>query len=133
MYTLHRAQVWFKLHETVRMFISLKSRSDLKLGHIGLKARSKGQILENNVYTQESSFDPIFINLCQNVCHHEKRIRLTVGHVGSKSRSLGQILEKSCVHSRRHSFDPICIKLGQNVCHHDFWNKFETGSCQVRK
>ena len=73
------------------------------------------------------------MNLCQNVCHHEKRTNLKVGHVESKIRSLGQILKKSCVHSRRHSFDPMCMKLCQNVCHHEISDKFETGSCRIKK
>ena len=75
-------------------------------------------------------------NLCQTVCHHEKRTNLKVCHVGSKTsygtRSLGQIL-KNRVHSRRHSFDPICMKLCQIVCHHEISGKFETGSCRVQK
>ena len=35
----------------VRMFIFMKSRSELKLGHIGLKTRSPGQILEKIMCT----------------------------------------------------------------------------------
>ena len=39
------------------MFISMKSMSDMKLGHIGSKASSPGQILEkNHVYTSEGTF-----------------------------------------------------------------------------
>ena len=72
------------------------------------------------------------MNLCQNVCYHEKRTNLKVDHVGSKTRSLGQIL-KTGVHSRRHSFDSICMKLCQNVGHHDNSYKLETGSCPVKK
>ena len=35
------------------MLIITISRSSLKLGHVGLKPRSQGQILENIVYTIE--------------------------------------------------------------------------------
>ena len=54
------------------------------------------------------------MNLCQNVCHHEKGTNLKVGHVESKIAHWVKS-GKSCVYSRRHSFDPICIKLCQNV------------------
>ena len=33
------------------------------------------------------------MNLCQNVCHHEKRTDLEVGHVGSESRPLAYYLK----------------------------------------
>ena len=36
-------------------------------------------------------FDLIPMNLCQNVCHHEKKTDLKVGHAGSETRILGQI------------------------------------------
>ena len=73
------------------------------------------------------------MNLCQNVCHREKRTGLKVGDVGLETKSFGQILEKSCVLFSRHSFDPVCMKLCQNVCHHEILDKFETGSCRVKK
>ena len=59
----------------------MNSRADLKLDYIGLKSRSQGQILENNVYILEGS---VLIQY-QNVCHHEKWTNLKVGRVGSKS------------------------------------------------
>ena len=55
------------------------------------------------------------MNICQNVCHHEKRTDLKVGHVGSGTMSVGQNLEKSCVLFSKHNFDPVCMKLCQNV------------------
>ena len=73
------------------------------------------------------------MNLCLNVCHHEKRTDLKAGHIGSENRSLGQILEKSYVFSSRHSFEPVCMKLGQNVWHHIMSDKIETGSSQVKQ
>ena len=69
----------------------------------------------------------------RKTCVHEKRTDLKVDHVGSETMSLGRILEKSCVLSSRHSFDPVCMKLYQNVCQHEILDKFETGSCLVKK
>ena len=47
------------------------SRSSLKLGHVGSKTRSLGQILEKPcVHSKRHSFDPKFTNLCQIVNHH---------------------------------------------------------------
>ena len=76
------------------MLIFIKFRSSLKLGHVGSKARSLGQILGNLVYTLEGSFDPKFMKLGY------VRSSLKLGHVRSKTGSLGQIIEKLCVHSR---------------------------------
>ena len=100
----------------VRMFISMKSSSDLKLGHIVSKIRSRGQILENYVYILEVTVlikCSKYMSKC--LSPWEKGTNLKVGHVGSETRSLGQILEKSCVHSRGHSFDQILMKLCQNI------------------
>ena len=53
------------------MFISIKSRPGLKLGHVGAKTRSEGQLLEKPCeLSSRHSFDPVFIKLCQDVCHH---------------------------------------------------------------
>ena len=83
------------------------SRSSSKLGHVGSKTRSLGQILEKPcVHSKRHSFDPQFMKLCQIVIIIISRSSLKLGHVGSKTRSPGQILEKPCVHSRGHSFDP---------------------------
>ena len=57
---------------------------------------------------------------------------LNVGHVGSKITSFDQTLKK-CVHSVWQSFDPICMKLCQNVCQFEISDKFETGSCVIKK
>ena len=45
------------------------------------------------IHSGRYSFDSVLMNLCQNVCHHEKRTNLKVSYVGSKTRSLGQILK----------------------------------------
>ena len=114
------------------MFISVKNVSDLKLCLIGSKRRSQGQILETMYTFWKVKFDPMLSNLCQNVCHHENKENLNVGHVGSKITSFDQTLKK-CVHSVRQSFDPICMKLCQNVCQFEISDKFETGSCVIKK
>ena len=88
------------------------SRSHLKLGHVGSKPRSLGQIFEKSCeHSRGHSFDPKFMKLCQNVNYHNIRANSKLGHVRSKTRSLGQILEKPCEHSRGHSFDPKVMKL----------------------
>ena len=47
------------------------SRSDLKLGHVGSKTRSLGQILEKAcVHSRGHSFDSKVMELCQDVNHH---------------------------------------------------------------
>ena len=115
----------------VRMLISIKSWSHLKLGQkLGLIRSNRRKPC---VHSGRYSFDLIFMNLCQNVCQYEKRTDLKVGHVGSETRSLVQILEKSCVLSSRHSFDPICMKLCQNVLHHEMSDKIETNWVKLVK
>ena len=55
----------------VSILIIIISRSDLKLGYVGLKTRSLGQILEKPcVHSRRHSFDPSFMKLCQNVNRH---------------------------------------------------------------
>ena len=47
------------------------SRSSLKLGHVGSKTRSLGQILEKPcVHSSGHSFDPKFMKLIQNPNDH---------------------------------------------------------------
>ena len=49
----------------------MKFRSSLKLGHVGSKPRLLGQILEKSwVHSRGDSFDPKFMELYQNVNHH---------------------------------------------------------------
>ena len=102
------------------MLIIITSRSSSKLGHVGSKTRSLGQILEKPcVHSRGHSFDHKFMKVCQNVIIIISRLNLKLGHVGSKTRSLGQILKKRCVHSRGHSFDSKLMKLYQNVNNHN--------------
>ena len=54
------------------MLIIIISRSSSKVGHLGSKTRSLGQILEKPcVLSKENSFDPKFMKVCQNVNHHK--------------------------------------------------------------
>ena len=53
----------------VRMFVSMKSVSLLKLGHVGSETRSWGQIKGKACeHSIGHSFAPILIQLGQNVC-----------------------------------------------------------------
>ena len=50
------------------MLMIIIYRPSLKLGHVGSKTRSLGQILEKScVHAQRHSFDPKFMKLCQIV------------------------------------------------------------------
>ena len=103
------------------MLIIIISRSALKVGHVGSKTRSLGQILDKTfVYTLEGT---VVIQTSRNF------VRMLIiiiygsssklGHVRSKARSLDQILEKLCVHSRVLSFVSNIMTLCQNVNHHN--------------
>ena len=70
------------------MSIFFKSRSlslGLKLGCVGLKTRSLGQILRKPcVHSRGHSFDPIFMKLNQNDSLKRSRSSFKLGHVGLK-------------------------------------------------
>ena len=56
----------------VRMFVPMSTGFLLKLGHVGSKTRSGGQIKEKpGEHSRGHSFDPILIKLSQNVCPNE--------------------------------------------------------------
>ena len=96
----------------------MRSRPSSKLGHVGSKTRSLGQILEKPcVHSRGHSFDSKFMKLIRMLMIIISRSNSKLGHVGSKTRSLGQILEKPCVQSNMHSFDPKFMKLCQIVNH----------------
>ena len=98
------------------MLIIIISRSSSKLGHVGSKTRSLGQILEKPcVHSRGHSFDHKFMKVCQNVNILISWSSSKLGHIGSKTRSLGQILKKPCVHYRGHSFDLKFLKLNHDV------------------
>ena len=53
------------------MLMIIIARSDLKLGHVGSKTRSLGQIVEKpSVHSRGHSFDSKVMKLCQNANHH---------------------------------------------------------------
>ena len=115
------------------MFVSIKSRTSSKLGHVGPKIRSLGQILEKPcVRSRGHILSPILMKLGQNVCLDEISEEFEKDYVGSKTRSLGQILRKPCVRSRGHIFSLILMKLSQNVCLDKISDEFEIGSCGVK-
>ena len=102
------------------MLIIIISRSSSKLGHLGSKTRSLGQILEKPcVHSRGHSFDHKFRKFVRMLIIIISRSSSKLGHLGSKTRSLGQILKKPCVHSRGHSFDSKFMKLYHNVNHHN--------------
>ena len=77
-----------KLCQNVNLY---EIRSGSKLGHVGSKTRSLGQILDKH---RGHSLEQKSMKLCQNVNSHKAKSSLKLGHVGSKTRSLGQIINK---------------------------------------
>ena len=76
------------------------------MGHVGLKTRSLGQILEKPcVPSRGQIFGPILMKLIQNVCLDEISDKFELGHVRSKTMSLGQIIEKPFVPPTGHIFN----------------------------
>ena len=71
MYTVKGTDLIISSRNYVRMLIIIMSRSDLKLGHVGSKTRSLGQILEKPcVHSRGHSLDSKVMKLCQNGNHH---------------------------------------------------------------
>ena len=70
-YTLEGTVLIQSSGNLVRMLIIITSRSSSKLGHVGSKTRSLGQILEKPyVHSRGHSFDSKFTKLYQNVNDH---------------------------------------------------------------
>ena len=70
----------------VRVFVLIKSLTSLKLGHVGSKTRSLGQILEKPcVRSRGHIFSPIFMKLCQNVCLDVISNQVEIGSCGNKN------------------------------------------------
>ena len=62
------------------MLMIIISRSSLKLGYVGSKTRSIGQILEKTcVHSKTNSFDPKFMKLRQIVNHYNVYVRFEIG------------------------------------------------------
>ena len=56
----------------VRMIILLKSRSNLKLGHVALKTSFLVEMIDKPfVHSRRHRFDPKFVYLCQVVCLYD--------------------------------------------------------------
>ena len=71
MYTLKGTVLIQISRNFVGLFIVIISRSSSKLGHVGSKTRSLGQILEKPcVHSRGHSFDHKFMKVCQNVNNH---------------------------------------------------------------
>ena len=108
----------------------MKSRTSLKVGHVGPKTRSMGQIVEKPCLQYRGHiFCLIIMKLGQNVCLDEISDEF---ENGSKARSQSQILEKPCLLSRCQIFSPIIMKFCQNVCLDDILDEMENRSCQVK-
>ena len=62
------------------MLNHIKSRSSLKLCHVGSKPRSLGQISEKpSVHSRGHSFKPKFMKLCQNVNSYKILVKIETG------------------------------------------------------
>ena len=79
------------------MFVLMISSSSSKLGHMGSKTRSPGQISGKSCYHSSGYFfEAVIINLAQNVVLMIFRSSLKLDHLESKTRSPGQINRKLC-------------------------------------
>ena len=67
------------------MFVLMKSQSSLNMGHVGLKSRSLGQIIEKPCeHSRGYTFQPIFMKLSHNVCPDEILVKFESGSNGVK-------------------------------------------------
>ena len=68
------------------MFVLMISRSSSKLGHLGSKTRSPGQISGKSCYHSRGHiFQAIIINLAQNVCLDDFKVKFETGSLGVKN------------------------------------------------
>ena len=66
----------------------MKSRTSLKMGHVGSKTRSLGQILEKPcVLSRSHIFSPIIMKLGQNVCFDEISDKMSGQKLGHQVKS----------------------------------------------
>ena len=80
MYTLEGTVLIQSSSKFFRMLMIITSRSSSKLGHVGSKTRSLGQILEKTcVHSKRHSFDPKFTKLYQNVNDHNILVKFKIG------------------------------------------------------
>ena len=74
--------VWLSWN-LVGMFVFIKSRTSWKMGHVGSKTRSLGQILEKPcVSSRGHIFSPVILNLVRMFVLMKSRMSLKMGHVG---------------------------------------------------
>ena len=68
------------------MFVMMKAGTSLKMGHVGSKTRSLGQILEKScVPSGGQIYSPIIMKLGQNVCLDEISNEFENGSYGVKN------------------------------------------------
>ena len=68
------------------MFVLMISRSSSKLGHLGSKTGSPGQISGKPCYHSNGHiFQAIFLNLAQNVCLDDFKVKFETGSLGVKN------------------------------------------------
>ena len=89
------------------MFVSIKSRLSLKLGHVQMKTRSLGQIIKNPCqHSRGHIFCLIFINFCQNVCLHKIQAEVETGSSGVKNQVTRSNSRKTLLTLQRPHFQP---------------------------
>ena len=77
------------------MFVLMISRSSSKLEHLGSKTRSPGQISVKFYHSSGHIFQAIIMNLAQNVCHDEFKVKLETGSLGVKNKVTGPNQQKT--------------------------------------
>ena len=110
-----------------RMFVLMKSQMSLKMGYLGSKTKSLGQILEIGQDASEPQLalvkprkDMNYVNCGRDMTEILlKAVQNTIQSIKSE--------KKHCVRSRLHIISPIIIKLGQNVCLEKISDEIETG------
>ena len=117
----------------------MKSQTSMKMGHVGSKTRSMGQILKKpRVRSRGNIFSPIIMKLLTMFVLMKSRTSLKIGHVWSnescqvKTTVIRSNIKKHCVRFRGNIFCLIILKRGQKVCLDKISDEFENGSCQVK-
>ena len=88
-----------------------ESRMSLKIGYVGSKTRSLGQMVEKLcVRSRGNIFSPIIMKLDQYVCLDKISYKLKIGYVRLK-----KWVTRSNVWKTLCTFSLIIMKLGQNV------------------
>ena len=78
------------------MFALMKSRTGLKMGQVGSKTRSQGQIIKKPcVRPTGLIFGPMFIKLAQNVCLNEILDKFEFGSFEAKKYVTRSSLRKT--------------------------------------